>query len=363
MAGVRVSNLVKRYGSTQALRNVSLEIEDGEFVVLLGPSGCGKTTMLRCIAGLEFPEEGDIFIGGVRVNDLAPRNRDVAMVFQNYALYPHMSVADNIGFPLRMRKVPMEQREQQVKRTAELLHIGNLLAKKPGQLSGGEQQRVALARSIIRQPKVFLMDEPLSNLDAKLRLYTRAELKRLRQQLKITTIFVTHDQAEALSMADKIAVMNEGTIIQYGGPGDIYNNPSTTFTASFVGSPPMNLIEATIVDGGQRLLADAGAFRYEFLPSHGELLRKSGASEVFLGIRPENLQLSSETFPKAVFEAEIYVVEPLGSSTLVDIQLGGVVYKAVIQGDFTAAIGDKTWVGFPGEKLHVFDRKSGTSIV
>ena len=364
MAGVTLANLVKKYGTVQAVKGVSLDIEDGSFVVLLGPSGCGKTTTLRCIAGLEIPDSGDIRIGEVKVNDMQPKDRDVAMVFQNYALYPHMSVYNNIAFPLKMRKVPSGEIKDRVQKVAELLNISELLPRKPGQLSGGQQQRVALARAIIRQPKVFLMDEPLSNLDARLRLYTRAELKRLKQELKITTIFVTHDQAEAMSMADKIAVMNAGELVQYDEPYTIYTKPASTFVASFIGSPPMNLMKATVsgTDEKQTTL-ETGSFRYGLTEAHARAVRAAGATEVTLGIRPEDLSIMVQQSPQAVFEAEIYVVEPLGANTVVDLKLKDSLYKAVAAPTFRAEVGQKVWVGFAPEAVHIFDTATGRALV
>jgi multiple sugar transport system ATP-binding protein len=363
MTGVTLENLVKKYGSVQAVKGVSLEIEDGSFVVLLGPSGCGKTTTLRCIAGLEVPDSGDIKIGEVRVNDMQPKDRDIAMVFQNYALYPHMTVYNNIAFPLKMRKVPNNEVKLRVQKVAELLNIAELLPRKPGQLSGGQQQRVALARAIVRQPKVFLMDEPLSNLDARLRLYTRAELKRLKQELKITTIFVTHDQAEAMSMADKIAVMNAGELVQYAEPYTIYSKPASTFVASFIGSPPMNLMKATVSSLGDGLSLDTGSFKYKVPAEDVRAIKDAGVNEVTLGIRPEDLALSTKQTPDAIFDAEVYVVEPLGANTVVDLKMKDGLYKAVASGTFRADVGSKVWVTFAPEHIHVFNTASGAAII
>jgi len=360
MAGVKLTNLVKKFGTTQAVKNVSLEIQDGDFVVLLGPSGCGKTTTLRCIAGLETPDAGEIEIGETKVNEMPPKERDIAMVFQNYALYPHMSVFDNIAFPLKMRKIAKEEIKNRVQRVAEMLNIPELLPRKPAQLSGGQQQRVALARAIIRQPKVFLMDEPLSNLDAKLRLSTRAELKRLKHELKVTTIFVTHDQAEAMSMSDKLAVMNAGEVVQYADPITVYNKPASTFVGGFVGSPPMNLINGTIVDGGGTI--ETLGFRYKLASSDAEAVKKAGATSVVLGVRPENLHLATEPISDPIFEAEVYVVEPLGSNTLVDLKVKEDIYKAVTAGGFRADTGQKIWVKFDDSSVHIFDGTSGMAI-
>ena len=263
MSKVKVVNLVKRFDKTIAVDGVSFDVRDGEFIILLGPSGCGKTTTLRCIAGLETPDEGEIYIDDRLVNDLPPKDRDIAMVFQSYALYPHMTVYGNLAFPLKMRKLPKDEIDKKVREVAKLLRIEELLDRKPRQLSGGQQQRVALGRALVRTPKVFLMDEPLSNLDAKLRVYMRAELKKLQRDLKITTIYVTHDQAEAMAMADRIAVMNKGKILQYSEPNHVYEKPANLFVAGFIGSPPMNFIKASIVEKDSRIILDAGFFQYE----------------------------------------------------------------------------------------------------
>src|ERR1700686_2627732 len=245
MAGVTLDHLTKKYGEVTAVNDLNIQIRDQEFLVLVGPSGCGKSTALRMIAGLEEITGGDLYIGDRRVNDVAPKDRDIAMVFQSYALYPHMSVYDNMAFGLKLRKRPKPEIERRVKEAAELLGLQNLLLRKPKQLSGGEQQRVALGRAIVREPQVFLMDEPLSNLDAKLRVHTRAELKGLQQQLGTTTVFVTHDQAEAMTMADRIAVMDHGALQQVGTPDDVYDRPANPFVAHFMGRPPMNTLDVT----------------------------------------------------------------------------------------------------------------------
>lgn len=354
MSKVKLAGLVKRFGKTVAVDKVSLEVESGHMVVLLGPSGCGKTTTLRCIAGLETADEGDIFIDDVRTNDLPPKDRDIAMVFQNYALYPHMSIFDNIAFSLRVRKHKKEDIANEVKQTAKMLNIEHLLTRKPRQLSGGEQQRVALARAIVRHPRVFLMDEPLSNLDAKLRLYTRAELKKLQHELKITTIYVTHDQAEAMSMADEVAIMNNGKLIQYEEPFSIYDKPATTFVAGFIGSPPMNLLNASLVRDAHNLTVDAGAFKYPLAGSLAEGVNGYDGSEVVLGVRPEDIMLLTDRTQGSAFEAEVYVVEPLGSNTIVDIKADSAILKSNIQGKAELQVGTKTWVSFRPDKIRIF---------
>ena len=365
MAGVRVVNLRKRFDKTVAVDGVSFDVLDGEFVVLLGPSGCGKTTTLRCIAGLESPDEGEIYIGDKLVNDLPPKDRDVAMVFQSYALYPHMSVFDNIAFPLKMRKYPKEEISKRVKEVAQLLRIDHLLDRKPRQLSGGEQQRVALGRALVRNPKVWLMDEPLSNLDAKLRIYMRAELKKLQKDLRITTIYVTHDQAEAMAMADRIAVMNKGMLLQYDSPHVIYEKPANIFVGGFMGAPPMNFIDANIVEEGNKILLDAAIFKYPLSSEIANLVKSKATSErVILGFRPEDISISIEKSPESIFQADLYVIEPMGSNIIVDLKAGEYLIKAVLSPSARLpSIGEKVWVSFPYDKLHIFDAKTEQAIL
>jgi multiple sugar transport system ATP-binding protein len=358
MAEVKLRGLVKRFGDVVAVNDVSLDVADGEFLVLLGPSGCGKTTALRCIAGLETLDSGDIFIEGQRVNDLPPKERDIAMVFQSYALYPHMSVYDNLAFPLKMRKLPKGGIRDRVKKTADLLRIESLLGRKPKQLSGGEAQRVALGRAIVRQPKAFLMDEPLSNLDAKLRLYMRAELKRLQKDLGTTTIYVTHDQAEAMTMGDRVAVMNNGRIQQVATSHDVYFSPRNLFVASFLGSPPMNLIDCTLREGG---VLETSRFRAQ-LPADAVKCLNSTITddEVVLGVRPEDVILSSGPTPDAI-EAELYVTEPLGSEVIVDLKIGENIIKAKAAADLKMEIGEKIWLTM--RTVQIFDKRTGEPLV
>jgi len=363
MAAIRLVNLFKRFDKVVAVDGVSLDIPDGHFVVLLGPSGCGKTTTLRCIAGLETPDNGEIWIGDEMVNELPPKDRDVAMVFQNYALYPHMSVYDNIAFPLKMRKVEKGEIDRRVKEVAELLGIRHLLDRKPRQLSGGEQQRVALGRAIVRRPRVYLMDEPLSNLDAKLRLFMRAELKRLQRELKTTTVYVTHDQAEAMAMADRIAVMNKGRVLQYADPATIYDRPSSVFVATFIGSPPMNMIKCSVKQEGDVAQLDAGSFVYT-LPREisGLVLDKAQSGEVFLGVRPEDIRISLERTPSSVFTSEVYVVEHQGVNLVVDLKVGSDIIKAVSP-PMALSIGQEVWVGFESYRIHIYDGKTEQLLV
>ncbi len=360
MAEVHLVNLVKRFGDLVAVNKVSLQISDGEFFVLLGPSGCGKTTTLRCIAGLEVPDEGDVFIDGLRVNRLPPADRDIAFVFQNYALYPHLTVYDNIAFPLRAVRTPRDGVDRQVREVARILHIEPLLHRKPHNLSSGEMQRVALGRAMVRRPKVFLMDEPLSNLDALLRVKMRAELKRLQTDLKATTVFVTHDQVEAMSMGDKIAVMDQGLIQQVGTPDEIYNRPANLFVASFVGSPAMNLVPCTLkeTDGQRRLTVHQSAWELD-APEPVQALALQGKvnSKLVLGLRAEDMEVLTEPVSEGV-PVEIYVVEPLGAETIVNVKVGGHIVKVRARPEFRAPIGAKVWLRWNQAKVHVFDAET-----
>jgi multiple sugar transport system ATP-binding protein len=363
MARVVLKNLVKRFGKITAVNNLNLDVKDGEFVVLLGPSGCGKTTTLRCIAGLEIPDEGEIWIGEELVNDLSPRDRDVAMVFQTYALYPHMTVYDNIAFSLKMRKVPRQEIAIKVKKVAQMLGIVELLDRKPTELSGGQQQRVALGAAIIREPKVFLMDEPLSSIDAKLRIYMRAEIKKFQKDLGITTIYVTHDQIEAMTMADRIAVMNEGKLQQFSAPHEVYHNPKTSFVAGFIGSPPMNLIDCSLIEENGKIFLDAGPFKIA-ASDFSRVLNKTTSSEVLLGIRPEDIKiLRGKVKGKRDFNASIYTTEPLGIETVVMIKAGEEMLRGRLPGEFRASIGDEVGVAFDKQKIYIFDRRTGERCV
>jgi multiple sugar transport system ATP-binding protein len=363
MARVAVKELVKRFGRVRAVDHVSFEVRDGEFLVLLGPSGCGKTTTLRLIAGLERPDAGEIYIGDRLVNDLPPKDRDVAMVFQNYALYPHMRVYDNVAFPLKIRGLPREEIDKRVREVAGLLRIQDLLDRYPRQLSGGQQQRVALGRALVRQPQVFLMDEPLSNLDAKLRVYMRAELKRLQRELGITTVYVTHDQAEAMTMADRIAVMNEGKIMQIAEPQELYSKPANTFVAGFVGAPAMNFVDVSVSFEGGAAVLDTGVWKIPLPGGTSKILAARGvAGEVVLGIRPEHIEVGKQPLPDA-YEAEVFVTEPLGSETIIDFKHGDAIVKAKHPGHFEAKPGERIYVRLRMEHVHVFDKKTGKAIV
>lgn len=362
LAKVVVKDLVKKFGNVIAVNKLSFEIKDKEFLVLLGPSGCGKTTTLRCIAGLETPEEGEIYIGDRLINDLPPKDRDIAMVFQSYALYPHMTVFDNMTFPLKMRGMVKSDIEKKVASAADLLQIKHLLDRRPKQLSGGEAQRVALGRAIVREPHAFLMDEPLSNLDAKLRIYMRAELKRLQKDLAITTLYVTHDQVEAMTMADRVAIMNRGLLQQVASPEDIYNSPQSLFVASFIGSPPMNLLDGTFIEKEDSYFLDMSAFALPIPRDIGKIIKeKATSSEVVFGIRPEDTKLGKER--ASTFAAQVYVLEPLGSETIVDLNVEDILVKARASPDFRGNIGETVEVSFNMKKAHIFDKKTEKVII
>ena len=370
LARVEIKGLRKEFEGTVAIEGLNLSIKDKEFVVLLGPSGCGKTTTLRCVAGLEDADAGEIYIGDQLVNELDPKDRNVAMVFQSYALYPHMTVYGNMAFPLENARVAEREVNERVNRTARLLQIEALLSRKPAQLSGGQRQRVALGRAIVREPSVFLMDEPLSNLDAQLRVHMRAELKRLQKDLGVTTIYVTHDQVEAMTMADRVALMNKGVLQQCEPPRIMYDRPVNKFCASFIGSPPINLIPCDVRDGGT---LDAGDFHIPIPEQLVGPLQESSADGVFLGIRPQDLHVSHEgvpdasgvvvyRFPSSSVPAEVYTTEPLGDATILDLKVGDKLLKALVAATFEGDAGTKVVIGFPPERIHLFDRGSGRAI-
>ncbi|NPA96049.1 MAG: ABC transporter ATP-binding protein [Crenarchaeota archaeon] len=359
MVRVKLDRVSKYFGRVRAVDNVSLEVMDGEFVTLLGPSGCGKTTMLLMIAGIYKPTKGRIYFDDEDVTDIPPKDRNVGMVFQSYALYPHMTVYENIAFPLRIKKLPKSEIDRKVREAAKLLKIDHLLDRKPGQLSGGQQQRVALARALVKEPDVLLLDEPLSNLDALLRVYMRAELKRLQKELKITTIYVTHDQVEAMSMSDRIVVMNEGKVQQIGTPDEVYRNPSNIFVASFIGTPPMNLIRCTYDES--RNVLKCPNFEYELPSAWREALSSRTSDELVLGVRPEDIEIGVES-PNA--KARVLVVEPLGKDVVVTLALDEETsIKAVARAGTQLPTGEVTGLRIPLEKVHVFDGKSGRALI
>jgi multiple sugar transport system ATP-binding protein len=347
MTRISLQNVSKYYdgGDTVANYRINLEVEDGEFLAFLGPSGCGKTTALRLIAGLEDPSEGDIYFDGDRVNQRSPSDRNVAMVFQNYALYPHMTVRENIAYPLKVRGISPDERDSRIADVTELLHIEDLLTKRPGELSGGQRQRTALARAIVRKPSVFLLDEPLSNLDAKLRQEMRSELKRLQDELDITTIYVTHNQEEAMGMGDRVVVMNEGTIRQVARPEELYARPQTTWVAGFIGSPPMNLLRGTR-DDGRLNFGSGGVVEVDLAGAPGT---------VSLGIRPEDLSLSTDRpSSRHVIEGTVDTVEPLGEYTIVNVSVDGQIVKAK-EHRTTVDRGDRVYLTFDDHDAYVYD--------
>ena len=363
MARVLLTNLNKKYDETHAVKDVNLEIRDREFVVLVGPSGCGKTTTLRMVAGLEDITSGEIRIDEKVVNDLPPMDRDIAMVFQNYALYPHMSVYDNMAFGLKMRKFSRDEIEKRVRRSAEILGIQELLERRPRQLSGGQRQRVALGRAIVRDPRVFLFDEPLSNLDAKLRVQMRVELKRLHHRLETTAIYVTHDQVEAMTLGDRVVVMKDGLVQQVGEPLELYGKPANRFVASFIGSPAMNFADVTINSAGGGLWAEAPGLRIG-IPGHKrEALRGHTGQRVTLGVRPEALRPANGADPSDyAFDSTVEVVEPLGNEILLDVRAGSHVMVARVDPGTRVKVRDAVRLSVDPERLHFFDAKTEAAI-
>ncbi|WP_456398243.1 ABC transporter ATP-binding protein [Palaeococcus sp. (in: euryarchaeotes)] len=374
MVGVRLVGVWKRFGEVAAVKNMNLEVKDKEFMILLGPSGCGKTTTLRMIAGLEEPSEGQIFIGDKLVADLEkgvfipPKDRDIAMVFQSYALYPHMTVYDNIAFPLKLRKTPKQEIEERVKEVAELLDLTELLKRKPRELSGGQRQRVALGRAIVRKPQVFLMDEPLSNLDAKLRVKMRAELKKLQRQLGVTTIYVTHDQVEAMTMGDRIAIINFGELQQVGSPDEVYNKPSNVFVGGFIGSPPMNFINTSITEDDTGVWADFGEFKLKFMEDQAEVLKENNliGKEALFGIRPEDIydaMFAQIKIPgENMVKAKVEIVENLGNEKIVHLRAGNITFLGSFHSESKVKEGQEVDVVFDMKKVHIFNKKTEKAI-
>lgn len=350
MATIGIHDVQKSYGAAQVIHGVSIDIADGEFVTLVGPSGCGKSTLLRMIAGLESISGGKIAIGDRTVNDLPPKERDIAMVFQSYALYPHMTVAENMGFSLRLRKTSKGEFDASVRRAASILGLESLLDRYPKQLSGGQRQRVAMGRAIVRDPAVFLFDEPLSNLDAKLRVQMRAEIRSLHQSLKTTTVYVTHDQIEAMTMADRIVVMHDGIVEQVGPPLELYDRPANMFVAGFLGSPAMNFLRGKATTDGRSVALGTG----HSIPLPSTL---RGGQDVVLGVRPEHVTLDGGGLP-----ATIKVVEPTGSETHLMAELAGQEVTAVIKERYAADPGGKIGLSFDKDRVHIFDVQTGTRL-
>ena len=363
MASVTLSGVRKSFGSAEVVHGVDIEVEDGEFCVLVGPSGCGKSTLLRMVAGLETITGGEIDIGGRVVNQIEPADRDIAMVFQNYALYPHMSVYDNMAFGLKMRKVERAEIRKRVQDAADILGIRDYLARKPRQLSGGQRQRVALGRAIVRHPQVFLFDEPLSNLDAKLRVQMRVELKKLHSRLNTTAIYVTHDQVEAMTLGDRVVVMRGGLVQQVGEPLELYNTPVNRFVAGFIGSPAMNFAPVRVSNGKDGLRADNPGFGIDVPAEIRPRLAAYAGQDVIMGIRPEYLQLANGSYPPGLcFDALVEVVERLGPEILLDLQVGEQNMVAAVEPNVRAKRGDKLRFALRPERLHFFDTGSEAAI-
>jgi multiple sugar transport system ATP-binding protein len=363
MSQVVIRNANKKYGDVHAVKDVNLQVRDKEFMVFVGPSGCGKTTTLRMVAGLEAITSGDILIGDRIVNDLPPMDRDIAMVFQNYALYPHMSVYDNMAFGLKMRKFDKPEIKRRVERAAGILDIGGLLARKPRQLSGGQRQRVALGRAIVRDPKVFLFDEPLSNLDAKLRVQMRVELKKLHERLGTTAIYVTHDQVEAMTLGDRVVVMKDGWVQQVGEPLELYNTPANKFVAGFIGSPAMNFANVTLTGANGAVYAENSGLRIKLPDEVAQRLNGHAGRDVTLGIRPEDLTIAGASDPAdQCFNALVEVVEQLGSEIILDMKVGEGMMVASVEPTVKVKVHDTLRLAMRPSRLHVFDAKTEAAI-
>lgn len=382
MATVKLENLTKRFGDLTALDDISIDVKDGEFFVLLGQTGAGKTTTLRCIAGLDKPEDGNIYLDGVRVNENTPAERDVAFVFQSHILYPHLSVYENMAFPLHPRKLSADEIDNRVRDIAQMLHIEHLLMRNPNQLSGGETQRVGLGRAMVRRPQVFLMDEPISNLDAKLRAEMRVEIRWRQRQLGTTTFYVTHDQVEAMSMADRIAVLDAGKIQQMGTPSEIYNQPANLFVADFIGTPSMNCVPCKINNNNGNVevsILDSGDEKHT-ISIHDDRIVKAisqtnSEHEFIIGAHPEDIIVSHELESDShhshdnSFKAEVYSVEPLGAETIVEITLGKkpdgshTIIKSRTSPNFEANIGEQIYVTIVPDRIHLFDKSTGNSLL
>ena len=358
MANIEIESVSKSFGPTLAVNGISFKMSSGTFTVILGPSGSGKTTLLRCVAGFERPDSGTIRIGGAPVNDVPTRDRDVAMVFQSYALFPLMTIRDNIGFPLKARNVPQAEIDARVRQVAELLVIKDLLEKKPSQLSGGEQQRASLGRALVRQCNVVLMDEPFTSLDAALRTQMRTELRRIKRETQMTAIYVTHDQAEAMGLADMIAVLDKGKLMQHGAPLDVYSKPENSFTAGFVGNPPSNILTARFsIDGaGGVVKIDNASIRVDG-PSATILRQKVGdGAEVLVGIRPEDIEEFTSRKSDSDLEIVVESIEPLGSSIAVSSLVDDKIFRLVLPPDRSVAPGDHLWLEWESSKMHIFEK-------
>lgn len=367
MVDIHLRGIVKKFGKTIALRGIDLDVNDGEFIVLLGPSGCGKTTTLRIIAGLEKPTKGRVVFGDRDVTYLPPRERNISMVFQSYAVWPHMKVYDNIAFPLKIKKLPKDEIDKRVKWAAELLQISDLLNRYPHQLSGGQRQRVAVARAIVVEPNVLLMDEPLSNLDALLRVKMRSELKKLQRRIKVTTVYVTHDQVEAMTMGDRIAVMNAGRIMQVGTPTEIYHKPANIFVAGFIGSPQMNFIDVSVEEKSDGIYLVSEDFTIKLPRDIGKVAKPYTGKTLIMGIRPEHIYpagyVPSNIKRTAEIRGVVDFVEALGSDTIIHLNTGSRIIVVKISGTFNTNIGDKLRVAIDLDKLHLFKRDTEEAIL
>ena len=355
---VIIENLEKQFGNVPAVEKLNLDIKDGEFVAFLGPSGCGKTTTLLMLAGIYRPSGGKIKFGGRVVNQMPPRDRNIGMVFQSYALYPHMTVYNNIAYPLKLKNFPKAIQDEQVRRIANTMGIGDLLDRRPGQLSGGQQQRVALGRALVKEPDILLFDEPLSNLDARLRLVMRGEIKHLQKRFGITSIYVTHDQVEALTMADRIAVMNAGKLQAFDTPEDLYNRPKTMFIAGFVGNPPMNFIEVDLIEDSGRYIAQNDALALD-VPNHYGKKALQQASHVTMGIRPEDVILTND----GNIKGSVFVVEPMGRDDMLDVRIGNHSLMVLVDPKLHIRAGDLVKLKFNLENIQFFDKESGRSLL
>ena len=361
MANVTFDQVYKRFDEVVAVNNLNLEVEDKEFLVLVGPSGCGKSTALRLLAGLEDLSEGTLKISDRVVNDVAPKDRDIAMVFQSYALYPHMSVYDNMAFGLKLRKYPKDQIEERVQNAAEILGITTLLERKPRQLSGGQRQRVALGRAIVREPQVFLLDEPLSNLDAKLRVQTRAEIPKLHQKLETTFIYVTHDQVEAMTMATRIAVMNHGVLMQVDSPQNLYDSPNNLFVAGFIGSPAMNFFNADIIKEGEDIVVKTNSFAVKVPENRRGALKSYVGKSVIFGLRPEDVHDPNFAPPRIVsqiVDTEVDLTELMGNEIFLFLKSGDNEYVARVDPRTSYKMGDKVTMAFNMDNMHIFDKET-----
>ncbi|MDP1713407.1 MAG: sn-glycerol-3-phosphate ABC transporter ATP-binding protein UgpC [Anaerolineales bacterium] len=365
MSSVTYKNVAKKFGDLTIIKNLNIEVEDKEFLVLVGPSGCGKTTALRLLAGLEEITDGEIIIGDRIVNDVAPKDRDIAMVFQSYALYPHLSVYDNLAFGLKLRKTPKAEIIRRVIEAATILGITDLLERKPRQLSGGQRQRVAVGRAIVREPKVFLFDEPLSNLDAKLRVQMRAEICKLHQRLQTTFIYVTHDQTEAMTMASRIAVINKGNLMQLGTPQNLYDHPNNLFVAGFIGSPAMNFFPAKLTKSGEKVIVDTDEFKVQIPDAHAASYKGMDGRSIIFGIRPENIHDPEFAPPNIHGEkvsAKVDVTELMGNETLLYLVSGNNIFVGRVDPRSNLRVGYQTQFIFDMDKIHIFDAETEEAI-